>query len=197
MHTFFSKVLMLCALGLIVGCGGPQTFSGQRQRVKDPEQPEWVAKSSVADTRSAKAFVGISNRHAGLPQSREEAEINAYSTAMNYVGMVVERAIRQVGSQTSFSSDNRLGVAVVRDATIMLRGTGLLRGEIVKYHTEHWETSEVGDWYETYALFLVPRDVLKFAAQNMLATGMQGRTANELESLRRAQEILESMSFDE
>jgi len=194
---FFRGLSVLLVIALATSCGGPQTFSDQRKQVKDPDRPKWPNEPSVADTREAKAFVGISNRHAGLPQSREEAEINAYSAAMNYVGLVVERAVRQAGSQTGLSSDNRLGVAVVRDATVRLKGTALLRGEVAKYHTEHWETRQDGDWYETFALFMVPRDVLRVAAQNMLATGMQGRTADELESLRRAKEILEGMSLDE
>lgn len=192
---FFRGLSVLLVIALAAGCGGPQTFSGQRKLVDDPDRPKWPDEPSVADTKEAKAFVGISNRHAGLPQSREEAEINAYSAAMNHVGLVVERAIRQVNSQTGFSSDNRLAVAVVRDATVKLKGSGLLRGDMATYHTEHWENQD-GDWYETYVLFMIPRDVLRAAAQNMLALGTQGRTADELESLRRAQELLESMSLD-
>ena len=187
----------LLAIALAAGCAGPQTFGGERKRVKDPEQPEWVAKASTADTREAKAFVGISNRQAGIPQSREEAEINAYTTAMNFVGLMVERAIRQVTSQTGFSADNRLSAAVLRDATVRLKGNALLRGEVVEYHTEHWETPQDGDWYETYALFLVPREVLQDAAKEMLNYGKRGRTPEELQSMERAQEILKDISLAE
>lgn len=192
---FFRGLSVLLVIAFAAGCFGPKTFSEQRQRVKDPKQPKWVAKASVADTKNAKAFVGISNRHAGLPQSREEAEINAYSAAMNYVGLAVERAVRQATSQTGFEGD-RLTSAVLRDATMRLKGSALLRGEVMEYHSDHWENQE-GDWYETRALFLVPRDVLKAAAQNMLALGTQGRTADEQESLQRAREILEGISLDE
>ena len=190
-------ILAVFIAGIIGGCGGSkQLMEGEKKQITGQDKPDWIDNPRKEDTKTTKAFVGVSRQYAMEQQARNDARLNAYVQAIDNMGVYGKRKINQVLSEMGVSTDI-VNPGIVQDEMTKLKSEGVAMGDITEWHIEKWQKYEGGRWrdyFAVYCLFSMPRE----AAQNFMEDVLkrQARAAEaqeEKENLNRALEKMKEL----
>ena len=195
-HTF-SIVIMF----ILIGCASnPPPPIGVEERVSGVSPPNWTQNPSKHDTKTAKAFVGVSQNMSTEAEARDGALENARKQIIDAMGVYGERKIYEVISSSGLTSDI-IDPTVVRDAASKLVSESKVRTRAKEFHPERWSrvtVSGISYYHKAYVLVLYDNaDAQEAAVEALRQEADEVTDEKSREQILRARELLQKMESDD
>ena len=174
---------------------------GSEIQISGGKKPKWVFDPTSRDTRSLKAFVGVSHDFKMEGDARADALKDARQQIIDFMGVLGKRVIREAIVISGMSSD------VINPAIDSKRESEFLSESYVgtrakNYHVERWQRvlgdNSVENFYKIYVLVLFDEnDTRQYLKQALAEAEKSAKTQQEQQLLKRAEELVNGKSLFE
>jgi len=175
---------LVLVAGLLSGAEAKRLRPGEEALVKGAKTPRWVTEPVKEDTKSAKAFCGVSHNLSSEGEARADALRSAREQIVDAIGTYGTHVLEQVSS-SSGGTGGVLDPAVVMDNAIQLVSEGHVATRARTFHIEKWQKageSGLEYYFKAYVLVLWDNKDAAEAAQQAVREATQAATDTQTQA---------------
>ncbi len=197
MMKSLASLALTAGTGLFLwSCSQRPMADGEMRCQKNCDSPAWTDNIAKFNSKSVKAFGGISKLYTMEQRARSDAEVDATKRALDELGIYGTRRFKEVVTHSGISSDV-IDPTVIADEITQLKSEGTALGSFSRYQTQEWTENRDGTpvtVYKVYALYEIDQkrsaDFLKKAMRSQLE---EMRAKNLQFDRDRAQKLIDSL----
>ncbi len=161
------------------------------ERLDQPKRPKWVDTPSEADTKTHKAFAGVSGRYTDEASARADARMRAYEEAVEEIQKTIRLEENRKRAEEGLQSEI-IDPATVSERQTHLLGETRLVSSVKEYFIEPYRLHQgqaSRRFFVAHALVMVPRTLIDEATARVLARIGREDNTNALERARRLLDV--------